>query len=231
MVDLHSHVLFDIDDGAETIEDSLAILERAKRKGITKMMATPHFTLGEDVDEFIKMRDRRLEELKEEAEEVGIELKAGAEVYITDELFNEDKLNRLTLGDSDVILAEFRYHGLRAEDFIEYIDKILESGLRVLVAHPERYSYLIHNKVLVDALLDRGVMLQINAISLFSDTDEGDFARAAVRCGIAEVIGSDIHHAASRRLLAMGKLWEDDDENLRMMLHDNPDKIFKGKSW
>ncbi|MBR5535643.1 MAG: hypothetical protein IKU60_03240 [Clostridia bacterium] len=231
MVDLHSHVLFEIDDGAESIEQSIEILRIAYDAGIRKMIATPHFTLGEDVEKMTDRRDRRLRALKDAMEHEGIEieLKAGFEVYITDELFNEEELHRLCLGDSDVLLAEFKYHGLKREVFIGYIDEFIKKGVKVLVAHPERYSYLINDPMLLDALLSRGVMLQVNGISLFEDSEEGDFARFLVERNLADVIGSDIHHPASRRLKAMKKLGEHPGRNVIRALNDTPDKIFEGR--
>lgn len=232
MTDLHSHVLFDIDDGARNIDESIDILLGAARRGVKRIIATPHFSVGDDVEEFVRKRDERMEELISAAEElgIGIELKAGAEVYITDEIFTEDKLEQLALGDSRVILAEFSYYRLTPETFLEYIDEILSMGLKVLLAHPERYAYLVRNRRLLEAVLDRGVMLQINAVSLYSDGEEGDFARMAVGEGIATVIGSDTHHPHSRRLDAIGEVGRTTNEAIRAMLETNPDKIFEEMS-
>lgn len=230
MVDLHSHVLFEIDDGAQSIEASVEILKRAKDAKINKMMATPHFSIGEDVDVFIDRRNRRLETLRAAAEDHGIDvcLKGGAEVYITDEIFNEDKLDKLTMEGSNVMLAEFKYHSLRPEIFLEYVDEIQKNGVRILVAHPERYSYLMSNPRLLQALLDRDVLLQVNAISLFEESDEGDFARFLVKNELVHVIGSDIHNPGSRRLKAMKKLGESDSAFIVRALNEVPDKIFEG---
>ena len=134
MVDLHSHVLFEIDDGAQSIEASVEILKRAKDAKINKMMATPHFTIGEDVDMFLERRNRRLAALKVAIEEQGLDirLKGGAEVYITDEIFNEDKLNLLTFEDNNIMLTEFKYHSLKPEIFLDYVDEIQKNGVRIL---------------------------------------------------------------------------------------------------
>lgn len=224
MVDLHSHALFGMDDGAQTIEDSIAILKRARKSGITKMALTPHFSIGEDVDEFVEKRDSHFKILLDEikAEGIDIELKLGAEVYITDELFNETQLGKLTIGDSDIILAEFKYHGVSNEDFIEYIDEILNGGYRVMIAHPERYSYL--NPPLVRALVKRGVLLQANAISFFEDSPEADSAYALLDERVLYCIGSDIHHARSRRLDAVERIIK--TGKVDKLLFDNPEKIF-----
>ncbi len=230
MVDLHSHVLFEIDDGAQSIEHSIEILKRAYDAGIRKMMATPHFTIGESVEEFVDRRGRRLESLKRAAKSEGIdiELKAGAEVYITDELFNEDKLDLLLFEGSNVMLSEFKYHSLRPEVFLEYIDEIQRRDIKVLVAHPERYSYLMEDGMLLDALLGRDVILQVNGISLFEDSEEGEFARFLVKNRLARVIGSDIHHPASRRLRAMKKLGEMKEDYIIKAIEAVPEKIFEG---
>ncbi len=230
MVDLHSHVLFEIDDGAQNIEASVEILKRAIDAKINKMMATPHFSIGDDVDIFLDRRNRRLEALRAalKEQEMDICLKGGAEVYITDEIFNEDKLDKLTMEGSNIMLTEFKYHSLRPETFLDYVDEIQKNGIRVLVAHPERYSYLMTNPRLLHALLDRGAFLQVNAISLFEEGEEGEFARFLVKNELAHVIGSDIHHPGSRRLKAMKKLGESDVAYIVRALNDVPDKIFEG---
>ncbi len=225
MIDLHSHALFDIDDGAKTIEDSLDILRRAVKCGVEKMALTPHFTIGEDVEAFISERNRRFDILKEAVREenIGIKLCTGAEVYITDELFNETQLDKLTIGNSKVILCEFKYHGLRPGDFLGYVDEVLTNGFVPLIAHPERYSYTTPS--IVDEILDRGALLQVNGISLFEDSEEGETARALVKSNCAFVIGSDIHHAQSRRLTAMEKL--NQSGKWQRIISTNPDKIFE----
>ncbi len=230
MVDLHSHVLFEIDDGAQSIEHSIEILKRAYDAGIRKMMATPHFTIGESVEEFLDRRGRRLDALRRAAENKGIdiELKAGAEVYITDEIFNEEELDLLLFEGSRVMLSEFKYHSLRPEVFIGYVDEIQRRNIKVLMAHPERYSYLMEDGRLLESLLDREVILQVNGISLFEDSEEGDFARFLVKNRLARVIGSDIHHPASRRLKAMKRLGEMDEEYIIRAVNSVPDKIFEG---
>lgn len=229
MIDLHSHLLFDIDDGAREIEDSVEILKKARKIGIEKIMITPHFSIGDDVEDFISKRDERLSELKEamKKEEIDIEIKAGAEVYITDELFNETELHRLTMGDSKFILAEFKYHNVRGEDFLEYIDEMLSGGFKILVAHVERYSFVRKSPVLLDALINRGVLLQVNAISLLEDGPEGDFARWLVKNRLVYAVASDIHHVPSRRYEAMEKLNDGESEYMERLLNANPDKIFE----
>ena len=228
MVDLHAHVLFDIDDGAKNIDETLEILRKAEKIGIEKIMATPHFTIGDDVEDFIAVRNERMAEVKSAMEDEGIniELKCGAEVYITDELYNEDMLDALTLGDSKFILAEFKYHNLKPEDFLEYIDYILQKGLRVIVAHVERYSFVRNNPMLIDALLSRNVLLQVNATSLFEDSEEGEFAYMLYKKKLIYALGSDIHHVPSRRYKAMEKLNEMESEYVRKILCDNPKKVF-----
>lgn len=231
MIDLHSHVLYDIDDGAENFEASLEILKKAESIGITKIMATPHFTIGEDIAVFLEKRDRRIEKLQETLKEKGIDisLKAGAEVYITDELFNEDSLKSLALGDTNVLLAEFKYHSIKAERFLEYIDYIQKEGLIPLVAHVERYSFIRNNMMLLNALLEREALLQVNALSLYEDSEEGEFARMLIDRKLVNVLASDIHHVPSKRYKAMEKLNEFEDDYVHSLLNESPSGIFDNK--
>lgn len=225
MIDLHSHALHGIDDGAETIDDALRILKGAERAGTEKMVLTPHFTIGEDVKEFVKKRDAKAEELRNALKDAGIrtEILTGAEIYITDEIYNETDLDLLTMGESNVLLCEFKYHSLREEVFADYVEQIMQSGHKVLIAHPERYSYLRNNGRLLDYVLNSGAMLQINGISLFEENEAGDAARMLLKAGAVFAIGGDIHHAPSRRIDAMRTLNE--QGRWERLLCDNPEKL------
>ncbi len=225
MVDLHSHILFGIDDGANDIEETKALIERAKKAGIKKLFVTPHFALGDDVDEFLEKRNKRLEKVKEQCPEM--EIKAGAEVYITDELFDEDKLCKLTMGEGKVILCEFKYHSLKPEKFLDYIDHIIDEGLVPLIAHVERYSFVRENPMLFKALIKRPVLLQVNAISFFEESDEGDFAWWLCDRKLIFAIGSDMHHIGSRRYRAMENLWKEKNGYITKLLWDNPLSIYE----
>ncbi len=227
MVDLHTHALFGIDDGAETIENSLAILKRAEDAGVKKMALTPHFSIGDDLEGFLEKRNRHFEMLKAEAENTNIELCCGAEVYITDELYNERDLKKLVIGKSRVMLTEFKYHGIKREKLLGYIDEILSHDVEILLAHVERYSFVRNDMWLLEKLFDRGVMLQINAISLFEEGEEGEFARTVMKQGLVYAVGSDIHSLATKRLSAMEKLHE--SRKWEKFLCENPEKIFDAK--
>ncbi|MGM9551423.1 MAG: tyrosine-protein phosphatase [Clostridia bacterium] len=231
MVDLHSHVLFGIDDGAENIEMTLEILKEAEKIGIEKIMATPHFSIGDNVEEFIRIRDERVKAVRDMIDTKGIDIKikAGAEVYITDEVFGEDNLGRLTLGESRVILCEFKYHNLSPHTFLDYIDCIIDEGFIPLIAHVERYSFVRKNPGLIGALLSRNALLQVNAISLFTDEDEGDFARELYENKVIYTLGSDVHNVPSKRYKAVEKLGRIDNDYITRLLNSNPDCIFENK--
>lgn len=228
MIDLHSHILFDIDDGAKDLEDTVEILKTAESIGIKKIMATPHFSVGDDVDSFIKKRGERMAKVSETAmrEEINIEIKPGAEVYITDELFNEEDLKKLTLGGGDFILTEFKYHAVKPERFLEYVDYIKEEGLKVIIAHIERYSFVRKTPLLIDALKSRGVLLQVNAISLFEESEEGDFAYMLFKNRAIDILASDVHSVPSKRYAAIQKLLQSENEYTKKLLFDNPLEIF-----
>ncbi|MCD8048128.1 MAG: PHP domain-containing protein [Clostridia bacterium] len=230
MVDLHTHILFDIDDGSESLEESLEILREAEEAGVKKIALTPHFTVGEDIDDFLTRRNERVKILTAavDKEKIGIELTSGAEVYITRDIFDETELERLVIGKSRVMLSEFKYHGLSPKQFLDYVDEICSSGILPLIAHPERYSYLRRDKMLLNALLSRGALLQINAVSLFEEGDEGNFARAVLKNRSVSVMGSDVHKPDTERLRAFAAAGGKDDDFLNFIADYVPNLIFEG---
>lgn len=89
MIDLHCHILYDIDDGAKTKEDSAALLHTAVQNEIKAIIATPHFNDYSAVDEFVAKRDERVKFLREFIGEKGLDigLGAGAEVFLQNDVF------------------------------------------------------------------------------------------------------------------------------------------------
>ena len=109
MIDLHCHILYDIDDGAKTKEDSAALLHTAVQNEIKAIIATPHFNDYSAVDEFVAKRDERVKFLREFIGEKGLDigLGAGAEVFLQNDVFSDCDLSPLCINGSRYLLCEY----------------------------------------------------------------------------------------------------------------------------
>lgn len=166
-IDIHTHILPQIDDGAKSIEQSLSMLRIAKENHTSAVIATPHFVPG---GRNISMDERKevLERVRERIaqENLGIELYLGNEIYyrsVVPELLEEGKIS--TLADSSYVLVEFN----PMQDFSYIRDglyRLLSEGYRPILAHTERYVQIMKKRERIQELQAMGSYMQVNAESI-----------------------------------------------------------------
>ena len=232
MIDLHSHILPELDDGARSLEDSLAMARMAVDSGVTTMAATPH--CGSDRRKSVFAAWDLLREALEESG-IPLDLYTGMEIFGTPDtprLLREGRL--LTLNDSRYPLIEFSFRS-DGEEETRILERICRDGFRPLVAHPERYSYVQRNPRWVDRWVRMGCLIQVNRGSLFGrfGASAQKMAVELVDRGIATLIASDAHGPRVRTT------WMADVEKMlsaefstrcaRTLLKKNPEKILNNE--
>lgn len=193
LYDMHTHILPSVDDGAKSIEDSLAIINRLKRAGITDICLTPHFyTHKESLDDFILRRNKAFAELSAYRDDVNLHL--GAEVYVTKFLFsNESDLKDVCYEGTKYMLTEFPYSSTFEGESMVFINKLINNyGITPVLAHVERYPYLLKKLGVLEELIDMGVIIQSNACS-FSEFPLKLKLTKMLKNGYIHLIGSDAH--------------------------------------
>ncbi|MBQ8227976.1 MAG: hypothetical protein IJZ88_03085 [Clostridia bacterium] len=202
MIDLHSHILPEIDDGAQSLNEAVRLCALGRINHIKKIVATPHFNAIGDIDNFLKQRDDRLSVLRRETEKNNINTKlyAGAEVFVDDDIFYSNNLKRLTINNSKYLLVEFSFYGLKIKHVSDYLNEIFSMGVVPIVAHPERYEFFQNDYDAVNEFASRGVLFQLNAGSLASrdGREEFELAYEMAYKGIASFIATDAHSLAHR---------------------------------
>lgn len=192
MIDLHSHILPGVDDGARTTSVSLAMARLAVADGIHTMLATPHVSLDFDFD-YAEL-PRRVEDVNIALARAKVPLAVlkGGEVALSRllELSYED-LRRLCLGDSRAVLVESPYvewsGGLEQALF-----DLQARGFRPVLAHPERCPSFQRQIDRLGQLVERGVLCSVNAASM-----AGDFGSTVQRCVVTLFSESLVHSVAS----------------------------------
>lgn len=195
-VDMHSHVLPGIDDGADTLEDSLELLSQLSALGYKKMIATPHI-MGDFYKNTPEIIHKKLETVREVLmqRQVNISLEAAAEYYL-DEWFME-KLNKeeplLTFGDN-YLLFETSYIN-ESSYFAEAVFKLKSLGYKPVLAHPERYTYLYSGFEKFEELYAKGVLFQINLNSLagYYSKAAQKFSTMLIDKQMVQFAGTDCH--------------------------------------
>ena len=188
-VDQHSHILYGLDDGVKTQEDSLAILRFLEEQGVSEVWFTPH--VMEDVPNTTEGIRARFEEL-ESVYRGGLRFHLAAE-YMIDTLFEERLAARdlLTHGN-DTVLVETSAVAPPI-NLWEVLETMRKAGYRPLIAHPERYRYM--DKADFKRLHDMGCVLQMNLPSIVGFYGESARERALdlLDKGWYSMVGSDCH--------------------------------------
>lgn len=156
----------------------------------------------EQADELFDMREVRAEELEEALGENGSELilKKGFEIFCDDDIFNVKYFNPYTLNGSRYILVEFDFFKSNEADVTAWCRYLSSYGLVPVIAHPERYGFVLDDVNCIERISRNGVLFQINAGSpagMFGEA-EGDVAAAMLNNGYVDFIGSDAHDLFSR---------------------------------
>jgi protein-tyrosine phosphatase len=201
LIDLHSHILHGVDDGARTLEDSLDIARAAVSDGTTVIAGTPH--VRDDWPTDAAVMEHRVAELRAELQQVGIPLdvRAGGEIAI-------DWLTRLPIeelrrfglgGNPRYLLVETPYYGWPSV-LADLLFSLQTAGIRPVLAHPERNAEVQARPQCLVPLVKEGVLVQVTAASV-----DGRIGRRAQQCGLvlverglAHLLASDAHHASVR---------------------------------
>lgn len=193
--DWHSHILPGVDDGIQTMEDSLAVLDCYEKIGIKEVWLTPH--IMEDIPNTIEELRDRFQELQE-AYQGTVKLNLAAE-NMMDNLFSErlESKELLPIGSKgDHLLVETSYYQPPI-DLYGTLKRVKELGFTPILAHPERYRYM--NDTDYDYLYSKGVKLQMNIMSLagvYGDSAQ-EKAQMLLSKGYYTFFGSDLHHLST----------------------------------
>ncbi len=192
MIDFHSHILPNIDDGSRNMEQTVEILKEAKNAGFNKIISTSHYMEEYyNIDE--EQRKKLIEEVKEQSQ--GIELFLGSEIYVTGnivELLKDQKAS--TINNSKYVLFELP---LNTKEIMakEVIYRLIENNYVPIIAHPERYKYVQENIEYIMELVDMGALLQSNygsIIGMYGRKSEST-VKKLLKEDAVQFLGSDVH--------------------------------------
>ena len=199
MLDIHSHILPAVDDGAKNTQETALLLEQMKNQGVTTVVATPHFyPLGSVLDDFLELRATAAKEISELCREKGINLILGAEVLYFGGIGKVENMRSLTVGGSDYLLLELL--GLkRIDDKVIADIEALKRELKItpVIAHVERYSRYRGYKKLFPLFENGTAVCQINA-AFFNSKHETRAVKKLLGSGLVSLLGSDCHSSVNR---------------------------------
>ncbi len=202
MIDLHSHILPGVDDGAETIEETVAIAREAENQGIKGIVATPHY-LEEGYHLSPEETAQKVEELQKvlNKEKIDVKIYPGAEVFITPDLGKKVSRGFIpTLNHSKYILLELPFN-LLPDYADEVLYDLLVMGYNPIIAHPERYTFIYKDPNILYNWVKNGIYAQLNAGSILGiyGSRINNIANILLKYKLIHLLGSDVHSTSRRK--------------------------------
>lgn len=197
MIDIHSHILPGVDDGAKTPEESVALLKEMKRQGVTTVIATPHFYCSKDTPEsFLQRRQEAFEKIPYDPEQMP-KILLGAEVSYFDRISHSDRLDLLQLGDSKLLLVEMPFRAWTDQMVEEICDLSTRAGVAPVLAHIDRYRGKGQLPAYIKYLRESDVLFQCGT-EPFLQRSSSRWALKLLRKGDVHFLGSDAHNLTAR---------------------------------
>lgn len=234
IVDIHSHIIFGVDDGASTIQDSIKSLELLEKFGIKKIICTPHIRYG-NIEHIKKIKENYLI-LRNIAKQKNIDLYLGTEIMITSETTNLLLNKRLrTLNGNKYVLVEFnRNEDMEIDKAISLLEDIIDIGYSPILAHPELYNNYRNIKYM-KKLKEKGIILQLDANSILKNKNNKNiykFSKKLLKEKLIDIVASDNHSNMQRNYTALIKSYyyiykKYGKEYAEILFSINPNEILK----
>lgn len=170
MIDIHTHILFKVDDGARSIEESLDMIKECEKQGVNTIVLTPHFYEDNDfMNNYLVLKE-----------------KTNCNLILSSEVYYEENFNKkyaLFPKINDYVLLEFD----RYENIVDVLYDLTLDGKKIILAHAERYNLGIED---IKSIKSFGVLIQVNSISILNNNKK---AKAMLSEKLIDFIASDMH--------------------------------------
>lgn len=231
MIDIHTHVLHDVDDGSPDLATSIEHLKLMQAAGITDIFLTPHY-LRPAFQNPPELIAKRIAELKETAkkEKIEINLHQGTEIYLEADIHKIIETKMLSMANTKYVLVETNMTEFPA-DLTHILYELVRNGFKPILAHPERYMNIILKPGIAEDFIHKNIYLQLNSGSLLGDYGSAIQKTAwhLLERGHAHFLASDNHcrvpafnHHHAVNLIRKNI----DDYTAELLTQTNPAKIF-----
>ncbi len=196
MIDFHSHIIPEIDDGSRSIEETMLLIKEAQKAGFTTIISTSHY-LPKQYEYDEESRKKFLEVIQMGARNLGIDINLclGSEIYVSYdivELLKEHKAS--TINGTNYVLFELPMQ-VEIPNLKNIIYNLLGNGYRPIIAHPERYAYVKENPNWLLEYLELGVLFQSNYASIIGlyGKEAQKTVKLLLKNNMIHFLGSDVH--------------------------------------
>lgn len=226
MIDIHTHILPNIDDGSKSLDDSIMLLRTCQEDGIKGLVLTSHLAplrgFMPTKEALIKAYEQLVQRAQDE--NISIDLYLGAEIDEQDKMLNVIE-NSYTINNTPFVLIDF---GMRRADISEVIYSLKIKGYKTIVAHPERYEYLDFQDLI--KIKKEGGIFQVSALHLVKKGSKNaqKIAQKLLKLDMIDVVASDMHHKGHIHTMKDAYLYVEKKKGIdyaRRLFIDNPSKI------
>ncbi len=200
MIDIHTHLLPQLDDGSSSVDESKKMLSILSEQGVDTVVATPHFYIdGTEIEHFLKLRKKSLDSLLAKTDENRPSIALGAEVEFLPGLYTMDNIEKLCISGTSYMLIEMPFLTWSGY-FYTTLSKLYSArGIKPIIAHVERYFEFQQDDPaeILRKLKDCGALIQINSSFLMNKQSKRT-ALKLVKQGLISFMGSDCHNLEAR---------------------------------
>lgn len=235
MIDVHCHILNGIDDGARSLEDSLAMAEMAVAEGITHILVTPHHKNGkyENVKkDIVTMTDILQTELNNRG--IALTLFSGQEVRINGDLLADIEKDDILFVDEDNRYILIEFPTLAIPHYAESLFfQLQQKGITPVIVHPERNQEIIENPNVLLPYIEKGALAQLTASSYVGvfGKEIAELSRKLVEANLVHILASDAHNTKGRSFHmkeAFAKLEAEFGPELALAFQENAKDLING---
>ena len=200
MIDFHSHILPNIDDGARNVEETFKLLEEAEEVGFETIISTSHYIEGYYESE-VAERATWVNAINEKLEEKNkkIRLHLGNEVYLSSHIISLLEDGKITtIDNTNYILFEMPMN-TKPMNLYDVVYDMLQNRLRPILAHPERYSFVQKEPEIINDLIEKGVLMQCNYGSVIGQYQSKAqvIATKLLQNNMVHFLGTDVHRVGT----------------------------------
>ena len=196
MTDIHSHILFNIDDGSKSIEESLNMLNKLSFLGFNNIICTPHFIEGSNYNANNAKKEKIINMLREKT---NVNLFLGNEIFINKKIDEYIKDGYIMPINNKYLLIEFPMHNAIKDD-LDIFYELQIKGYTIILAHPERYTFFQDDYKKINKYHERGILFQCNygSINGMYGHKAEKLLKYLLKKGWVDFLGTDIHHDSSK---------------------------------
>ena len=236
MIDFHTHILPNIDDGARSIEETIELVQEAQKVGFEAIISTSHYMEGyyetnvPEREMWINVIYQKLQE-----ENLNMKLYLGNEIYLSENLVSLlEEGKACTINDTSYVLFEMPLN-IEPMNMYNVIYEMIQHKLVPVLAHPERYTFIQQEPEIVAELIEKGVLIQSNYASIlgYYGKKAQVMVKKFLQSNMVHFLGSDVHRPNTiypripQILTELTKIVG--EEKLEQLTTSNPKLVLKNK--